>query len=91
MLGCTHYPLLKEVIGAFMGPDVALVDVGVECAKYVARRLDDLGLLNDAGEEKPPRFFVSDDTGDFVRLASLFLGGDVAHAVEQADVSVYPG
>ena len=28
VLGCTHYPLLREVIGAFMGPEVTLVNSG---------------------------------------------------------------
>ena len=32
VLGCTHYPLLREVIGAVMGPDVTLIDVGQEAA-----------------------------------------------------------
>ena len=90
VLGCTHYPLLREVIGAFMGPRVTLVDVGAQCARYVAARLGELDLLG-GGEETPPRFFVSDDTGDFARLASLFLGEDVTHSVEQADLSAYPG
>lgn len=89
VLGCTHYPLLREVIGNYMGPEVTLVDVGARCAGYVADRLDALGLLRDSGTQTPPRFFVSDDTGDFARLASLFLGEDVTHAVEQVDISLW--
>ena len=33
ILGCTHYPLLEEVIGDFMGPDVTLIDSGAEAAR----------------------------------------------------------
>lgn len=87
VLGCTHYPLLKEVIGAFLGLEVALVDVGAECAGYVAEKLGKLDLLCGRDSSPAPRFFVSDDTGDFARLASLFLGEDVTHNLEQADVS----
>ena len=90
VLGCTHYPMLKEVIGAFMGESVALVDVGARCAQYVAERLEELDLLSDRQASPHPRFFVSDDTGDFTRLASLFLGEDVSHSVEQVDISACP-
>ena len=30
VLGCTHYPLLWDVISAYMGPDVTLVNSGKE-------------------------------------------------------------
>lgn len=33
ILGCTHYPLLEEVIADFMGPDVTLIDSGAEAAE----------------------------------------------------------
>ena len=87
VLGCTHYPLLREVIGAFMGPGVALIDVGARCAGYVAARLEELDLLSGRESACAPRFFVSDDTGDFARLASLFLGEDVTRNLEQVDIS----
>ena len=85
VLGCTHYPLLKDVIGAFLGQSVTLVDVGAQCARWVAERLGALSLLSGRDRPARRRFFVSDNTGDFGRLASLFLGEDVAHTVEQAD------
>ena len=90
VLGCTHYPLLRDVIGAFMGPHVELVDVGAQCARYVARRLEELELLNGCRGSGERRFFVSDATGDFGALASLFLGENVAREVEQVDISACP-
>ena len=89
ILGCTHYPLLKEVVGAYMGPGVCLVDVGEQCARWVAVRLDREGLRTDAVEAGRHRFFVSDSTSDFAPLASLFLQEDVAGEVEQIDITVY--
>ena len=38
ILGCTHYPLLVEVIAAIMGPGVTLVDAGEESAFELKRR-----------------------------------------------------
>ena len=46
ILGCTHYPLLKKMIGDFMGDEVHLVDSGKVTAQAAAAALDDLGLLN---------------------------------------------
>ncbi len=49
VLGCTHYPLLAELIGDYMGPEVTLIDVGRTCADAVAGRLADLDALSGAG------------------------------------------
>nr|WP_102523723.1 glutamate racemase [Vibrio tapetis] len=40
VLGCTHFPLLKEEIGLVLGPDVALIDSGAAIARRVAELLD---------------------------------------------------
>lgn len=90
VLGCTHYPLLKEVIGAYMGPGVTLIDVGAQCARWVSDSLARLDLLSDRPGDAPRRFFVSDNTGDFGRLASQFLGAPVAEEVEEIEISSYP-
>ena len=89
ILGCTHYPLLKAVIGAYMGPDVALIDVGAQCARWTAIQLDQAGLRTGAVEAGRHRFFVSDSTEDFAALASVFLQEDVGDGVEHIDITQY--
>ena len=89
ILGCTHYPLLREVIGAYMGPDVALVDVGEQCARWVKKQLEWDGLRNGRPGAGRHRYYVSDSTEDFSALASVFLGEDVAGEVEQIDITAY--
>ena len=89
ILGCTHYPLLKEIIGAYMGPDVALVDVGEQCARWVKKQLEWNGLRNERPGAGRHRYYVSDSTEDFSALASVFLGEDVAAEVEQIDITAY--
>lgn len=89
VLGCTHYPLLMDVISAYMGPGVALVNTGAACARQAAALLDARGERSDRTEEAQRRYFVSDSADDFTRLAAGFLGGDVRGAVEQVDITKY--
>ena len=89
ILGCTHYPLLKTVIGRFMGDGVKLVDVGARCAHWVAAELDRMGLRTDRAEAGKRRYFVSDSTGDFAAMASTFLKEDVSGEVEKIDITLY--
>jgi len=44
VLGCTHYPLLREAIGRFLGQSVTLVDSAQNCATAVMRLLEEDGL-----------------------------------------------
>lgn len=89
ILGCTHYPLMKPIIGAYMGPGVTLVDVGEQCARWVKRQLELDGLRNERPGAGRHRYYVSDSTEDFSALASIFLGEDVAGGVEQIDITAY--
>jgi glutamate racemase len=73
ILGCTHYPLLKDVIRKFMGSKVSLVDSAREVAKEARSILDANGLLNKNPGKKKHKFFVSDEPGPFIRLSERFL------------------
>lgn len=89
ILGCTHYPLMRAAIGAYMGPDVTLVDVGEQCARWVKKQLELDGLRNGRPGAGRRRYYVSDSTEDFSDLASIFLGEDVHGEVEQIDITAY--
>lgn len=78
ILGCTHYPLLEEVIGAFMGPDVTLVDAGAAGASAARSLLIERDALAPEGSRGNHRYFVSDTTEGFAKLASIFLNQSVA-------------
>lgn len=88
VLGCTHYPLLTDVIGAAMGPRVALVDVGAESARAAKALLAERRELAEQGSGGA-RYYTSDRVEDFQRLASLFLGEDVTGQVQQIDIAQY--
>ncbi|MEO7457663.1 MAG: glutamate racemase [Gemmatimonadaceae bacterium] len=80
VLGCTHYPLLKSVIGEIVGRTVRLIDSAEETAADTRRMLEEQGL---ASEPKTPsyRFIASDDPQMFLRLGQRFLG-DAIEGVE---------
>ncbi|MCI8538146.1 MAG: glutamate racemase [Oscillospiraceae bacterium] len=86
VLGCTHYPLLREVIAAFMGPEVQLVDSGAEGARRTADRLRSMDALADPGRPGACRYYVSDSTEGFAQLASVFLQRDVNEQVQQIEI-----
>lgn len=88
VLGCTHYPLLTDVIGALMGPGVTLVDVGAEAA----RACRDLLERRDELAQRPAgsvSCYTSDLAVNFQRLAALFLGEENAVQVQQIDITKY--
>jgi glutamate racemase len=78
VLGCTHYPILKDLIQRMVGERVAVVDSARACAEDVARRLGAVGLLRGDREENGwLRCFATDNTPRFAALAKRFLGMDV--------------
>jgi glutamate racemase len=87
VLGCTHYPLLRDAMRKVVGPAVAVIDSAEQAAEDVARKLSTANLLHSAagvagagaaGPGGAMRCYVSDDPGRFARLASRFLGHDIA-------------
>lgn len=78
ILGCTHYPLLSDVIARVMGEEVRLVDSATSMAMEVERVLREKNLSNSqSGREGEVRYFVSDDPEKFIEIGEKFLGEKV--------------
>ena len=88
VLGCTHYPLLREVIGAVMGPDVTLIDVGQEAAS-AARAYIEAHNAAAASGSGDVVYCTSDRPADFERMARLFLYEDMEHSPRLVDIEAY--
>ena len=93
VLGCTHYPILREVIQAEMGAQVSLIDSGEAAAQDVESWLSASGLAHLPQEYRAPErrlcddldhFYVTDAADRFARVAERFLGHppSVLEAVE---------
>lgn len=78
VLGCTHYPLLKPLLGDVMGPGVQLIDSAEETAAETRRVLDARGLRRAPGGAAPLHRFVASDAPDhFLRQGQRFLGATI--------------
>ena len=77
ILGCTHYPLLRNAIGRYMGEDVKLVNPAYETAKSLKELLTGHDLLNTGLERGHYSYYVSDGVDNFITFADRVLPCDV--------------
>ena len=89
VLGCTHYPLLTDVIGQYMGPEVNLIDSGAAVADQLQDWLGKQNMRADPEQVGQYRWYVSDSVDSFHDLASIFLGREVTEPVEQIAIENY--
>ncbi|MDL2293571.1 glutamate racemase [Ruminococcaceae bacterium OttesenSCG-928-D13] len=89
ILGCTHYPLLAGAIGAYMGPDVTLIDSGRQAALALKARLEAQNLLNPRQSGGATAYYVSDAPERFSRLAAILLGDENPGAATQITIEKY--
>lgn len=72
ILGCTHYPLLRNTIEEVMGPDVSLIDPSTELVKIIKKTLAEKDLLRPVKD--PLRLFiVTDNPARFKKVGELYL------------------
>lgn len=88
ILGCTHYPLLSEIIANIMGSGVTLVDSGAAAAQALRRELDGCGLLSQRAQGELT-LYASDRPEDFGVLAGQFLRRPLEDAVQHVDIERY--
>lgn len=72
ILGCTHYPIIKNQINKFFNFNVEVVDSASILAQYTKALLQKKDLLNSSTNTPKNKFFVSDYTDYFEVIAKLF-------------------
>ena len=88
ILGCTHYPLLSDVIYNIVGRDINLVNPGQRAAIYAAETLAYCGA-NTSGKPGTARYFVSDSVEGFSTLGGMFLEREITDNVRKIDIEKY--
>jgi glutamate racemase len=85
ILGCTHYPVLRQVIQRKIGKQVAIVDSAAAIAMQVHAHLPKLPAFERNGFKKGVcRIFVTDTADQFRKTARLILREPIP--IEQADL-----
>ena len=78
VLGCTHYPLLKNIIQRKIGKTIFIADsslaVAMEIKKFLASHLE---LEQKISKKGVTQFFVSDITPQFEKTAKMILKKDI--------------
>ncbi len=80
VLGCTHYPLLRNALRKFLGPDITIVDSAENCAAAVKRLLEENGMTAPMTAPGKLQVALTDSSSSFLRVAEEALGlqvGDV--------------
>lgn len=88
VMGCTHYPLLQEVISKVMGDGVTLVSSALEVAKVVKKAIEELKIERDPELKPVYRYYTSDSVEKFEPLCSAILKRQV-HSAEKVDIEKY--
>lgn len=85
ILGCTHYPILQDVIADYMGENVELISSGSEAAKFACAYLTRQDMLTERKTGGEVLFYSSDSTEMFKENAESFLGEKIKGNVEKVD------
>lgn len=78
VLGCTHYPLLKNVISLAIGKNVLIVDSASSVAEEASNILKRLNILSTTVKKPYHRFFATDAVEQFARVGEKFLGRKIS-------------
>ena len=86
ILGCTHYPMLKNIIGEIIQAE--LIDAGVEAAYKLKQVMLENNLLNSNNSGRL-EIFISDEGMNFSEIASSFLGFDIKSGISKVNIEEY--
>lgn len=90
ILGCTHYPIIRDIIAdaarEIIGHDVNIVEAGRSAVNELAGMLAGRGLRTDREERGRSEFYVSEAPDSFSGIGELFLGCKITGHVEKISI-----
>lgn len=81
VLGCTHYPFVREVIREIVGEKISLIDTGAAVAKQLKRQLEEQALLSASKQPADVKFWTNSEAENSKQVIEALWGSG-------ADVSV---
>ncbi len=82
VLGCTHYPLLEDLITDVVGPGISLISSAEETAVEVGEILDSLGWKRRPDNRSSLMFLTTGDVQKCRELGRMFLGPEVEDVIK---------
>ncbi|MBC8585767.1 glutamate racemase [Youxingia wuxianensis] len=86
ILGCTHYPIIYDILNQLLDYKVTLIDPGKEVARWAHSYLISEDMLSSSQQKGGCEFFVTDAPDSFSSTADIFLGEHVDSQVTQIDL-----
>ncbi|QCX33408.1 glutamate racemase [Caloramator sp. E03] len=88
VMGCTHYPLLTNVVSEVMGKSVKLINPAEATAAKLKEILYANNLQNNINKEGNYKYYVSDNPGRFSTVGGRFLNSDITEIIK-IDIEKY--
>jgi len=85
LLGCTHYPLLKNAIKQYIHNNTVIIDSASACAQYTSQFLTKNNLHASPADTATTSFFVTDKPAEFQTQSSRFFGHKINN-IEVIDI-----
>ena len=85
ILGCTHYPMLKDKIAQYLNNSQHIIDSSTATAQYVKQYLNTNRLTIEDSNTLRDQFYVSDKVSRFNEIASMFLNEQIIN-IQQIDL-----
>lgn len=89
ILGCTHYPIITDIIKMILGDNIKLIDSGKETAKFIYKKMNDKNLVSHNNKKGKYRFFISSGIYNFSKIANIFLEKNITSNIEIVDINKY--
>ena len=77
VLGCTHYPFVKEVIQEIVGKGITLIDTGAAVAKQLKRQLEEKDLLSASQQKAEVYFWTNSEVENAHKVTEKLWGNYV--------------
>lgn len=87
VLGCTHYPVIEDLISKEMGNMVKVISSGIETAREASFLLDLYELANKSDSNPSYKFYTTGDVESFIKLASIIFNNPNNGQFEKVQLS----
>ena len=84
ILGCTHYPLFKNLIQQEVGNEVEVIHIGEKLANFLQKELKRQGLENTKNQIGTRKYYLTDEDSSFLQVANKILEQDIQGSLEKA-------